>query len=560
VTSRPTERFALPRPLGGPRARMLVGLVLIGLAQAVGVIGFSLTLHVLIDHLHRSSRQAGIYAPWGGWPLPVLITVLTATAAIAVVFRGLGVPLAERLAQSYVHSVRVRLFDQVANSVTFSPRRRTVGVTVLRFTGDSSALRMWASRGVAAMVVEGVFVCCTTAMLTMLLPVAGLAAAGLLGGATLTVVLLGRRLALRVREVRRHNGRLATFVNERVTNTAVIQSLGRVRRERNRLSRRSRRFSSAMIRQAGQLGVLASVAELCRVAVTVAVLAVAVSDGAHADLIASLMVLTGFLGGPLATLVQAQEYRQRSRVARRRITEVLGTPAELAVPDGASALWPGPSRLELRKLGVTGVFGGIDATALPGQRIAVCGAAGSGKSLLLALIARLRLPDVGEVLLDGQNLAESDPDSVGRAVRLVSRELPLLRGSVAMNLRLGEVDPPDVGVAGERVRALSERFDQLLARRLPDGLDTRVGEGGRGLSAGERYRVALARALRGGPRVLLLDDCDADDGALAELFDHYPGTLVYVSAEPDLLARADVRWTLVDGGLLGLPAARPLTV
>lgn len=542
---------------------MLVGLVLIGLAQAVGVIGFSLTLHVLIDHLHHASRPAGIYAPWGGWPLPTLVVVLTATAAIAVVCRGLGVPLAERLAQSYVHSVRVRLFDQVANSVTASPRRRTVGVTVLRFTGDSSALRMWASRGVAAMVVEGVFVCCTTVMLTVLLPVAGLAAVGLLGGAALTVVLLGRRLALRVREVRRHNGRLATFVNERVANTAVIQSLGQVGRERNRLSRRSMRFSSAMIRQAGQLGVLASVAELCRIAVTVVVLAVAVSDGAHTDLIASLMVLTGFLGGPLATLVQAQEYRQRSRVARRRITEVLGTPAELAAPDGASALWPGPSRLELRELGVTGVFGGINATALPGQRIAVRGAAGSGKSLLLALIARLHLPDAGEVLLDGQNLAESDPDSVGRAVRLVSRELPLLRGSVAMNLRLGEVDPPDVGVAGAQVRALSERFDERLAKGLPDGLDTRVGEGGRGLSAGERYWVALARALRGGPRVLLLDDCDtadAADGALAELFERYPGTVVYVSAEPELLARADTRWTLVDGGLRSDSVARRLTV
>ncbi len=529
---------------------MLVGLVLVGLAQALGVIGFSLTLHVLIDHLHNASRQAGIYAPWSGWSLPVLVTVLTTSAAVAVVCRGLGVPLAERLAQSYVHSVRVRLFDQVANSVTWSPRRRTVGVTVLRFTGDSSALRMWASRGVAAMVVEGVFVCCTTAMLIVLLPLAGLAAAGLLGAAALTVLLLGRRLALRVREVRRHNGRLATFVNERVTNAAVIQSLGRVHRERRRLSRRSRRFSSAMIRQAGQFGVLASVAELCRIAVSLVVLAVAVCDGAHADLIASLMVLTGFLGGPLASLVQAQEYRQRSRVARRRITEVLGAPAELAASDGAEVLWPGPSRLELRELGVTGLFSGVNATALPGRRIALCGAAGAGKSLLLALIARLHVPDAGMVLLDGQNLADADPDSVGRAVRLVSTELPLLRGSVAMNLRLGEVSAPDVGIAAAQVRALSERFDRLLAQRLPDGLDTKVGEGGRGLSAAERYWVALARALRGGPRVLLLDDCDSAAGAIAELFDSYPGTVIYVTAEPDLLARADARWTLVDGGLV----------
>jgi ATP-binding cassette subfamily B protein len=483
-----------------------------------------------------------------GW----LLGALAATSLLTVVLKALAPPMGERLAQSYVHSVRVRLFDHVSGSQNWATDRRAVGVTVLRFTGDSTALRNWAGQGVAALVVDGVFVVCTMSVLALMSPAAGAAAAGWLVVCLAVALLFGRALRSRVREARKQTGRLASFVNERVTYAAVMQSLGRIRRERRLLSRHSRRFGDAMVRQAGSVGRLVATAEAARIGIVVAVIGAAVAVGARADTITSLVSIAGFLGGPLVSLTQAQEAWQRSKIARRRITEVIGTPAALSPPVKAPKLADGPGRLELVDLRLTGVLAGAGAVVEPGRRVAVHGAPGAGKSLLLAVIARLHSADGGSVLLDGQDLATHDPASVGRAIRLVSPDLPLLRGTVAVNLGHGDVPDRELDEAG-RARltasaAFSDRLEAALDASLPRGLDTRIGEGGHGLSRAGRYQVSLARALRGAPRVLLLDWPESTT-ALAEdlrdeLFTGYPGTLIYVTDDQDLIDRAEIHWRI----------------
>ncbi|SDP30897.1 ABC transporter transmembrane region [Streptomyces sp. cf386] len=540
----------MPHTLGGVRRRLMLLLVLAGFGQAVCVIAFALLVHgaaYRVTHgggITSGNDRSAIYTHVAGYSPTTLAVGLVTSACATVLLKAAGEPLAERLAQSYVHSVRMRLFDHVARSEAGGPFRRTVGVTVLRFTGDASALRLWMSKGVAPILVDGVFVACALVVLAVTVPGIGALSAVLVLLAAVAVALFGRRLGDRVRDTRRHNGRLAAFVNERVTHTAVIQSLGRVAQERRVMRRHSREYGRAMVRQARLTGAMSATAEACGIGILLIVVTVGLMAGTTWETLASLLTVANFLGGPLISLVRVQEHWQRSRVARRRIAEVLAAPAPLGGPRRAEPLANGPGQLELAELRVDGVLE-ASAVARPGQRIVLQGPPGAGKSLLLRLIARLQKPDSGAVLLDGQDLARHDPESVRRVIRLTSPELPLLRGSVGKNLRHGE--PPDAAEGAD------EDHIEALAELLPDGLRTRVGENGHGLSMAVRYQVAMVRALRSGPRVLLLDDAPPEEaltsGLVERLFEQYPGTVIYVTDEPKLAARADVLWRIDDGRL-----------
>lgn len=567
VTSAPTaaehRRFGLPRMfLGGTRRYLLGQLALIGVVQAACVVLFALILHVLLDHVEHPKRQvfheSGLYSPFQTWSALALAIALIFVASAIVAAKAAAPPLAEKLAQDYVHLVRVRLFDHVSGSHAWATDRRAIGVTVFRFTGDSGALRAWVGEGVAAFLVNGVFVVCTIGTLTVLLPSAGIAAIAAIFVSAGIAALLGVRLQGSVWATRRSNGRLASFVNERVTHAAVMQSLGRTGDERRALAKRSRRFSREMIRQARLTATIGATAEAARMGVLVAVILAAAHAGARADTITSLVTIAGFLSGPLSDLAGAQAAWQRSKIARRRITQVIGTPARLTTKHTTPPLEPGPGLLTVCGLALDGVLAEVDATVEPGSRVAIDGPPGSGKSLFLGMIARLHPADRGEVRLDGQDLARRDPVSVGRAIRLVSPDLPLLRGSVRLNLEHGDVPDEQLDEVSRDCRdalaPLLARLEGTLAEELPQGLRTRIGEGGYGLSKAYTYLVALARALRGGPKVLLLDWPEAEDlvdrAILDELFASYPGTLLYVTRDPDLRERADLRWRIDDGTLI----------
>jgi ABC-type multidrug transport system fused ATPase/permease subunit len=142
---------------------------------------------------------------------------------------------------------------------------------------------------------------------------------------------------------------------------------------------------------------------------------------------------------------------------------------------------------------------------------------------------------------------------VRRAIGMVAPELPLLRGSLRRNLayRCPSVEQDEF----DRVCALCG-VDEIVAR-LPRGLETRLREGGLGLSLGERQRVALARALMGTPDVLLLDEIDANLdtqalGALERVLAHFPGTVLLATHDARLAQAADVVWRLDDGRLVGI--------
>ena len=211
----------------------------------------------------------------------------------------------------------------------------------------------------------------------------------------------------------------------------------------------------------------------------------------------------------------------------------------LGQTDGAE-LEDGPGRVELRGVTLAPVLDDVSQTIEAGERIALVGPNGAGKSTLLRVMAGINQPEAGTLLLDGQDISACRSQDLRGAFAFVSPDLPLLRGSLRLNLTYGARGLDDAQV---RETAVELGLGPLLDR-MANGLDTRISENGGGLSTGERARIALVRALLVRPRVLLLDEADAnlDHGAreaLNRVVGTFEGTVVMVTHELARVGQAD---------------------
>jgi ATP-binding cassette, subfamily B, bacterial len=158
------------------------------------------------------------------------------------------------------------------------------------------------------------------------------------------------------------------------------------------------------------------------------------------------------------------------------------------------------------------VLTGLDLRIRAGERIALLGDNGAGKSTTLSLIGGLYRPTSGRVLLDGLSVPDVPEHWLHQQVAMVLQDTFLFSGTLADNLRYGRPDADDEEVARVADAALVSEF----ADRLPDGLDTTLAAGGIGLSGGQRQRVGIARALLIDAPVVLLDEPTAGLDATAE--------------------------------------------
>ena len=222
-----------------------------------------------------------------------------------------------------------------------------------------------------------------------------------------------------------------------------------------------------------------------------------------------------------------------------------------------------PAHVELRGVDFSygpsiDVIHGVSCTLQPGERVALLGASGSGRSTILDLLTGLRDPSDGAILLDGQDYRDLALASLREQVAIV-RGPEVFDGTVYDNISLGRasVDLPVVTEALRKVKLL----DDILA--LPQGLQTKLASQGRPLSASQVARLMLARAIAGRPRLLLLDaafakleDGDAASAVADEIFAaDAPWTLLCVSNSSALLERCN-RGLRIDNG--GLSACSPL--
>jgi ATP-binding cassette, subfamily B, bacterial len=152
------------------------------------------------------------------------------------------------------------------------------------------------------------------------------------------------------------------------------------------------------------------------------------------------------------------------------------------------------------------VLNNLSFVAAPGKLTAIVGSSGAGKTTTVDLLLKLYEPQHGEILIDDQQLSELDEASVRRHIGMVTADGAIFRGSLADNIRYKKTN-----ASNEEVKAAATAAGmQTTLQRLPDGLNTIVGEGGFGLSVGERQRLQIARVIVDKPKLLILDEATAN--------------------------------------------------
>lgn len=254
-------------------------------------------------------------------------------------------------------------------------------------------------------------------------------------------------------------------------------------------------------------------------AATLVAAALATTSGASPPVRALLVIAPVATGEALGVLTDATRALARARASDHRLDDLLDQPPAVTDDRAAGPLRPrGTPRLALT--GATAGWrpgrrdlGPLGLTIEPGSRIAVTGPNGSGKSTLLAVLARHLDPSGGSYTIDGTDAALLELASVRDLFAIVDDEPHVFSGTVRANLALAAPGTDDAGLLDALVRAGLAAW----ATSLPDGLDTRIGSGGLGISGGERTRLAIARAMASARPVILLDEPTAHlDPATAE--------------------------------------------
>lgn len=537
----------MPRLLAGRQRLVLARLLVNGVGQALCAIGLGWLIRSVVDHVLLGGAQpelGRLLAEVGGGVAIVLV--------LALLRRRERIDR-EILAQTHAHRLRRALYARLSATPAADLAGMRRGGILLRFLGDLSAITQWVSMGLARLGVAALTIVMTLAVLAASSPLMVLAVAVVLLAGTAATFGMGRWMDGTVDRARHRRAIVANNITEKLSALPVVRAFGQGTREEKRLLKQSRGLRSALIDRARAIGAINAVADATGTlatlsALVVGILAVASGQATPGGVVA-MTTLTGMLAMPSRDLGKVYEYWRRARASERKLAGFLAG----IRPQGdanAPALGDGPGRLELAGVGFTGVLSAVDVVVEPGSRVAVTGATGSGKSLLIQLAAGLAAPHQGQVLLDDQDVATCSSASLRAAVGVVSADLPLLRGTLDSNVRYAWPDAP--ASALDRVLALSG-VDALI-RQLPGGLNSPVAEGGRNLSAGQRQRVALARALLRQPRLLLLDDTETASDVeyrelLLRLLSEFGGTIILATQDPALLAAADTRWHVTGGRL-----------
>ncbi|WP_405581121.1 ABC transporter ATP-binding protein [Streptomyces sp. NBC_01190] len=486
------------------------------------------------------------------------VTVVQVICAIGAVFYG------ARTAMAVGRDIRASVFNQVQ---TFSARE--VGQfgapsLITRTTNDVQQVQMLVLMTFTLMVsapimcVGGIVLALgqdvpLSSLLLAVVPVLGI-----------SVSLIIRKLRPLFRTMQTRVDKVNRVLREQITGIRVIRAFVKDDYERRRFGESNDELTAVSLATGRLLALMFPVVMAVVNLSSVAVL----WFGAHRIDSGGMQIgaLTAFLSYLMQILMSVMMATfmfmmvPRAEVCAERIEEVLGTKSSVVPPIAPVTTLARHGELELFEVDFAypgaeaAVLRGVGLVARPGETTAVIGSTGSGKSTLLGLIPRLYDATGGQVLVDGEDVAEIEPALLAETVGLVPQKPYLFSGTVATNLRYGKPDATDE----ELWHALEVAQAKEFVSGLEGGLDAAIAQGGTNVSGGQRQRLAIARVLVRRPEIYLFDDSFsaldyATDAALRRALarETSDATVVIVAQRVSTIRDADRIVVLDEGRVVG---------
>ena len=474
----------------------IIGFIIYAATQT----GFAALMEYLVDAIGEKKEDAYIYGP-------------LALMAIAF-FRGLGTftgnYFTAYVARNVVHQLRIVMFERLL-LVPYQYYHDTASGHILsKISYNVEQVTTAATDSLKIAVREGATVIGLLTYLLYLNWQLTLIFAAVSPIIALVVVVASKRFRRLGHRIQDSMGEVTHVASENVQAVQVVRVFGGGETERKRFFEASLSNKKQSLKMAATEALSTPIVQMIVSGALALLIFFALhpmmNTGMSAGEFIAFITAAGLIAKPLRSLTEVNGAIQRGIAAAQSIFELIDEPVEENT--GTMTATELTGKIEIKDLEfsyITGkpVIQGMNLDIEPGQTIALVGKSGSGKSTLANLLPRFYEPQSGEILLDGHSIRDYELNSLRDQIALVTQNVVLFAGTIRDNIAYGAMQPH----TEEEILAAAEAAHVMeFVSRLPDGLDTEIGEKGTKLSGGQRQRIAIARAILKNAPVLILDE------------------------------------------------------
>ncbi|HTY63001.1 MAG TPA: ABC transporter ATP-binding protein [Acidobacteriota bacterium] len=415
------------------------------------------------------------------------------------------------MGQKIMRDLRMEIFRHLQKLDVAFFDKNPVGRLMTRVTTDVDALNELFTAGVIS-VFEDVFMLSGIIIFLFLLNYKlALAIVAILPLLVLVTLMFKIKVRDSYRRVRTAIARINAFLQENITGAAVVQIFGQEKKQYDKFTLINKEHLDANVQGIFYYAIFYPLLEL----ISALAIALIIWYGGH-QVLASAMTLGTLVAfiqysdrffRPISDLSEKYTILQSAMASSERIFKLLDTEPSIVSTQSPRPPAIQKGRIEFRNVSFAynpgePVLHDISFTVEPGQKIAVVGATGAGKSTIISLLSRFYDVQQGEILIDGHNIRDFNLQQLRSSIGIVLQDVFLFSGTVAENIRLG-----NSGISDEEVQKAADTVHASgFIRQMEKQYASRVGERGASLSVGQKQLLAFARALAYNPKILVLDE------------------------------------------------------